>query len=55
MSVTDAGDELPGVLAPSPGRIGGLGLQVVGSVADDWGVASFPGGKTVWATLHRRP
>jgi anti-sigma regulatory factor (Ser/Thr protein kinase) len=55
MSVTDAGDELPDVLPSSPGRIGGLGLHVVGSVADNWGVASFPGGKTVWATLQRRP
>ena len=55
MSVTDAGDELPDILPASPGRIGGLGLHVVGSVADNWGVASFPGGKTVWATLHRRP
>src|SRR4051812_18755606 len=41
MSVTDAGDELPGILPTAPGRIGGLGLQVVGSVADNWGVASF--------------
>ena len=55
MSVTDAGDELPDILPTFPGRIGGLGLHVVGSVADHWGVAPFPGGKTVWATLHRRP
>jgi len=51
VSVTDAGDELPDTVPNTPGRIGGLGLHVVGRVADTWGVAPFPGGKTVWATL----
>lgn len=54
VSVTDAGDDLPEMLPLVPGRIGGLGLHVVGRVAETWGVASFPGGKTVWATLRRR-
>jgi anti-sigma regulatory factor (Ser/Thr protein kinase) len=55
VSVIDAGDELPDLLPTKPDRIGGLGLHLVGRVADHWGVASFPGGKTVWATLslHR--
>jgi anti-sigma regulatory factor (Ser/Thr protein kinase) len=55
VSVIDAGDELPSLLPTVPDRIGGMGLRLVGEVADDWGVASFPGGKTVWATLslHR--
>jgi anti-sigma regulatory factor (Ser/Thr protein kinase) len=55
VSVTDSGDELPDTVPNTPGRIGGLGLHVVGRVADTWGVAPFPGGKTVWATLslHR--
>ncbi len=55
VSVIDAGDELPDLLPVAPDRIGGLGLHLVGHVADNWGVASFPGGKTVWATinLHR--
>ena len=51
VAVTDAGTELPQLLAPDPDRIGGLGLHVVASVAETWGVAPFPGGKTVWATL----
>jgi len=51
LSVTDSGDELPDMLPTSPDRIGGLGLHVVGRVADHWGVAPFPGGKTVWATF----
>jgi anti-sigma regulatory factor (Ser/Thr protein kinase) len=54
LSVTDSGEELPDLLPASPDRIGGLGLHLVGRVADDWGVAPFPGGKTVWATLDRR-
>jgi serine/threonine-protein kinase RsbW len=55
VSVIDSGDELPDLLPAAPGRIGGLGLHLVGQVADTWGVASFPGGKSVWATLslHR--
>jgi anti-sigma regulatory factor (Ser/Thr protein kinase) len=55
LSVTDSGDELPDLQPVERDRIGGLGLHVVGQVADEWGVAPFPGGKTVWATLHMRP
>jgi len=51
VSVTDSGDALPEVLPLDPSRIGGLGLIVVGRVASEWGVAPFPGGKTVWAAL----
>ena len=51
VSVTDSGDELPEVLPLDPTRIGGLGLIVVDRIASDWGVAPFPGGKTVWAAL----
>jgi anti-sigma regulatory factor (Ser/Thr protein kinase) len=57
VSVTDSGDELPLTrpLEHDPvGReqIGGLGLNIVERVATSWGVASFPGGKTVWATVR---
>jgi len=52
VSVIDAGDELPDVLPATPDRIGGLGLHLVGQVADHWGVAPFPDGKSVWATLR---
>ncbi|MGH9134281.1 MAG: ATP-binding protein [Ilumatobacteraceae bacterium] len=51
LAVTDSGDELPEVLPIDPMRIGGLGLIVVDRVARKWGVSTFPGGKTVWATL----
>jgi len=51
VSVTDSGDDLPEVLPLDPSRIGGLGLIVVDRVASEWGVAPFPGGKTVWAAL----
>src|SRR4051794_31875198 len=40
VSVIDSGDELPDMLPTAPDRIGGLGLHVVGQVADNWGVAS---------------
>jgi anti-sigma regulatory factor (Ser/Thr protein kinase) len=53
LSVTDSGDGVPRMLPPEPGRVGGLGLVVVDRLTTEWGVASFPGGKTVWALLAR--
>jgi anti-sigma regulatory factor (Ser/Thr protein kinase) len=53
VSVTDSGDGEPRILPSEPGRIGGLGLIVVDRVSAEWGVAPFPGGKTVWALLAR--
>jgi anti-sigma regulatory factor (Ser/Thr protein kinase) len=53
LSVTDSGDGEPRMLAPDRERVGGLGLVVVDRVAAEWGVAPFPGGKTVWAVLAR--
>ena len=55
LAVTDSGDDEPRLLPRDPERIGGLGLVVVDQIAADWGVAPFPGGKTVWAILTRRP
>jgi anti-sigma regulatory factor (Ser/Thr protein kinase) len=53
MSVTDSGDELPALQPIDPTRVGGVGLRIVEELTEEWGVASFPGGKTVWATLPR--
>jgi anti-sigma regulatory factor (Ser/Thr protein kinase) len=52
LSVTDSCGDLPTMLPPDATRIGGMGLRVVDEVADAWGVAAFPGGKTVWAQLN---
>lgn len=51
VSVTDSGPELPEVHPIDPDRVGGVGLHIVEELSADWGVAAFPGGKTVWATL----
>ena len=51
LSVTDSGDELPEMQPADPDRIGGLGLRIVDQLCTAWGVAHFPGGKTVWATV----
>jgi anti-sigma regulatory factor (Ser/Thr protein kinase) len=51
IAVTDSGDALPHQLPIDAERIGGLGLHIVERVSGEWGVAAFPGGKTVWATL----
>jgi anti-sigma regulatory factor (Ser/Thr protein kinase) len=51
LSVTDSGNEMPELQPVDPTRIGGLGLRIVDELSSAWGVAAFPGGKTVWATL----
>jgi anti-sigma regulatory factor (Ser/Thr protein kinase) len=51
VSVTDSGSELPDLLPLDPDRVGGVGLRIVDHLASQWGVAPFPGGKTVWATI----
>ena len=55
LAVTDSGDELPALQPADPTRVGGLGLRVVDQLSSAWGVAPFPGGKTVWATIPRSP
>jgi anti-sigma regulatory factor (Ser/Thr protein kinase) len=52
LSVTDSGGELPAMQPIDPTRVGGLGLRIVDQLSAAWGVAPFPGGKTVWATLR---
>ena len=32
-------------------RLGGLGLQIVSQLSDDWGWEQSPIGKTVWSTM----
>ena len=51
VSVTDSGAEQPQLQEVDPERVGGVGLHVVAQVSDEWGVAPFPGGKTVWARI----
>jgi anti-sigma regulatory factor (Ser/Thr protein kinase) len=53
VSVTDSGPELPTLVPPDPTRIGGVGLRIVDELAASWGVAPFPGGKTVWVVVER--
>jgi len=55
VSVTDSGEEQPEMQPLDPDRVGGVGLRIVDRLATDWGVASFPGGKTVWALLECAP
>ena len=55
VEVTDAGDGQPSVKWPDPLQPKGRGLQIVSSLADEWGVQpSVDGGpgKTVWFTLE---
>jgi anti-sigma regulatory factor (Ser/Thr protein kinase) len=50
--VTDAGQGVPRPRSPEPLDPTGRGLQIVDSLAQDWGVrARTGGGKTVWFTL----
>jgi anti-sigma regulatory factor (Ser/Thr protein kinase) len=54
IAVTDSGSELPVLHPLDPDRVGGLGLRVIDRLSSAWGVAPFPGGKTVWATVRSR-
>jgi anti-sigma regulatory factor (Ser/Thr protein kinase) len=54
LSVTDSGSELPVLQPLDPDRVGGLGLRIIDRLSAAWGVAPFPGGKTVWATVRPR-
>ncbi len=54
LAVTDSSTELPVLQALDPARVGGVGLRVVDELTAAWGVAPFPGGKTVWASLPPR-
>lgn len=51
IAITDSGEDVPTLLPADPARIGGLGLRIIDELAASWGVAPFPGGKTVWATV----
>jgi anti-sigma regulatory factor (Ser/Thr protein kinase) len=51
VAVTDGGSDLPEMVTVRADRVGGVGLHIVDRLATKWGVAPFPGGKTVWATL----
>lgn len=53
IAVSDSGGGVPEVREGPADRGGGLGLVVVNKLSTDWGVAPFPGGKTVWASLRR--
>jgi anti-sigma regulatory factor (Ser/Thr protein kinase) len=57
VSTTDSGDASrsgPGARHGQQRRIGGYGLPIVERLTAAWGVASFPGGKTIWAVLDPR-
>ena len=51
LSVTDSGDGSPVLRPADPARVGGFGLQIVDRLSSSWGVAPFPGGKTVWVVI----
>src|SRR5215467_2425799 len=39
-------------LAPAPDPASGRGLDIIGVLAADWGVAARPAGRTVWARFN---
>jgi len=53
IEVADEGRGVPVRRAPDVFDPTGRGLQIVGALADEWGVREHPGqGKTVWATVQ---
>lgn len=55
VAVSDGGSATRPVAAHPPATaLGGRGLSIVASVAEDWGVVDRPGRTTVWARLPGR-
>lgn len=52
VSVVDFGGGTPGIVEREPAEIGGLGLVIVERLAIEWGVATFDGGKAVFAVFQ---
>ena len=58
VEVHDDGPRAPRVIAAASHAVGGRGLQLVESLAHEWGTsarASGQDGKVVWFTLRKRP
>ena len=53
VSVSDGSRMLPSVARGRPVGDGGLGMQIVSSLASSWGATALRPGKTVWFTLER--
>lgn len=51
IEVTDTSPELPTVRDPEPGSATGRGLQLVQTLARQWGTRLLPRGKVVWAEI----
>lgn len=51
IAVADASELRPELLPIDPERVGGIGLLLLERIAEQWGVATYPGGKIVWATV----
>lgn len=49
LRVTDDGPGTPTVRHPGPDDVSGRGLQIIASVATDWGWSPYGTRKTVWA------
>jgi anti-sigma regulatory factor (Ser/Thr protein kinase) len=52
VAVADGSARPPVLLPVDPQRVGGFGMLLLERIARQWGVASYPGGKVVWATLR---
>jgi serine/threonine-protein kinase RsbW len=55
LSVVDFGGGVPGIVERDHVDVGGLGLVIVQRLAVEWGVATFDGGKAVFAVIAADP
>ncbi|MDQ0812660.1 serine/threonine-protein kinase RsbW [Streptomyces sp. B3I7] len=51
--VDQGGDRVPHLCDASGQEEGGRGLQMIAACAKDWGVKTWPEGRSVWADLAR--
>jgi anti-sigma regulatory factor (Ser/Thr protein kinase) len=55
VEVRDAGATTPRPRAPLPDEPSGRGLQIVGTLSDDWGIESTSAGNMVWFEVELQP
>lgn len=54
VSVTDGDRRPPALRQPTPEALGGRGMLLLDSLAEQWGVTELPEGKAVWFTLSNK-
>jgi len=55
IEVTDQGSDVVTMRETDGASVGGRGLHIVDTLADEWGTQTNATGNSVWATVHTQP